>query len=78
MADSSDRPDASDIVICQLDERDGLDVYRLVRGDTVLGEFTGRGIGAVVLRAAAGHTRPGRSIWLRDELGVRRLNDPTP
>ena len=48
-------PDDDDVIIWQLDERDGLDVYRVTKGDTVLGEFTGRSIGSAVFQRAVEH-----------------------
>ena len=74
MRDDTNLPDDEDVVICQLAERDSLDVYRLTKGRTVLGEFTGRSIGASVLQAAREHLEPGRAVWLKDDLGVRRLD----
>ena len=41
----SDLPDDDDVIIWHLPDRDGLDVYRVTKGRTVLGEFTGRSIG---------------------------------
>lgn len=67
-------PDESDVIIWYVDERDGLDVYRVTQGSVVLGEYTGRSIGSLVFRAAFEHTRPGRSVWLKDERRFRRVN----
>ena len=66
-------PDDDDVIIWQLEEREGLDVYRVTKGDTVLGEFTGRSIGSVVPQRAVEHAEPGRAVWLRDDLWFRRL-----
>lgn len=76
MSADAEVPKDDDVVIWQLDERDGLDVYRVTKGSTVLGEFTGRSIGAAVFRAALEHTDPGRAVWLKDERPFRRLNPP--
>ena len=69
-------PDDDDVIIWQLEERNGLDVYRLTRGNTVIGEFTGRSIGTVVLQTAVAHAEPGGVVWLRDDLWFRRLIPP--
>lgn len=69
-----DRPDDDDVIIWHLEDRDDLDVYRVTKGSTVLGEFTGRSIGSSVFRMAVEHAQPGRAVWLRDDLPFRRLN----
>ena len=69
-------PDEDDVIIWQLEERDGLDVYRVTKGKTIVGEFTGRSIGATVFQKAVEHAQRGRSVWLRDERWFRRLNPP--
>ena len=69
-------PDDDDVVISQLPERDGLDVYRVSKGATIIGEFTGRSIGSAVFQEAVTHVEPGRVVWLKDELSVRRLKPP--
>jgi len=76
MAEDSgrDSPDDDDVVIWHLEERDGLDVYRITKGATVVGEFTGRSIGSSVFQTAVEHTGPGRAVWLKDERPFRRLN----
>jgi len=74
----SDVPDDDDVIIWHLQDRDDLDVYRVTKGSTVLGEFTGRSIGSVVFQAAVEHTEPGRSVWLSDERPFRRLNPKNP
>ena len=38
----SELPAGDDVIIWHLQERDGLDVYRLTKGPTTIGEFTGR------------------------------------
>jgi hypothetical protein len=73
-ASESELPADDDVIIWHLQERDDLDVYRVTKGSTVLGEFTGRSIGSAVYQAAVEHAEPGRAVWLRDELGFRRLN----
>ena len=73
----SEQPDEHDVVIWHLADRDDLDVYRVTKGSTLLGEFTGRSIGATVFRAAVQHAEPGRAVWLKDDRPFRRLNDPT-
>ncbi len=79
MEDSaSDRPDDDDVVIWGLPERDGLDVYRVTKGSRVIGEFTGRSVGSDVFRAAIEHVEPGRVVWLKDDLGFRRLKPYDP
>ena len=67
-------PDDNDVVIWYVEERDGLDVYRVTKGTSVIGEYTGRSTGASVFRVAVQHTDPGRCVWLKDEQGFRRLN----
>jgi hypothetical protein len=69
-------PDDDDVIIWHLEERDGLDVYRVTKGETVLGEFTGRSIGATVFQKAVERAEPGRAVWLKDERRFRRLNPP--
>ena len=73
-ATDADLPDENDVIIWYVDERDGLDVYRVTQGDVVIGEYTGRSIGSAVFRAAVEHAHPGRSVWLKDERQFRRLN----
>jgi hypothetical protein len=68
----TDLAEDNDIVI-GYEERDGFDVYRITKGTTVIGEFTGPSIGSTVFQVAVEHTEPGRSVWLKDELGLRRL-----
>lgn len=67
-------PDDDDVIIWHLDDRDDLDVYRVTKGSTVLGEFTGRSIGATVFQSAVEHSQPGRTVWLKDDRPFRRLN----
>jgi len=69
----SDVPAATDVVIWYVEERDGLDVYRVTKGTVTVGEFTGRSIGSSVFQAAFEHADPGAAVWLKDELGFRRL-----
>jgi hypothetical protein len=71
-------PDENDVIIWQLQDRDGLDVYRVTKGSTILGEFTGRSIGSTVFQAALDHAEPGRAVWLKDERRFRRLNPKAP
>jgi hypothetical protein len=71
-------PDDEDVIIWHLQDRDDLDVYRVTKGSTVLGEFTGRSIGSAVFHAAVEHTEPGRAVWLKDERPFRRLNPRNP
>jgi hypothetical protein len=71
-------PDEDDVIIWQLQDRDGLDVYRVTKGSTILGEFTGRSIGSTVFQAALEHAEPGRAVWLKDERRFRRLNPKAP
>ena len=71
---TNDLPDATDVVIWYLEERDGLDVYRVTKGTVTVGEFTGRSIGSAVFQAAFDHADSGRAVWLKDERGFRRLN----
>jgi len=79
MEDSpSDQPDDADVVIWHLPDRDDLDVYRVTKGSTVIGEFTGRSVGARVFHAAVEQLEPGRVVWLKDELGLRRLSPYDP
>jgi hypothetical protein len=70
-------PADDDVIIWHLRDRDSLDVYRVTKGSTVLGEFTGRSIGPVVFQTAVAHAESGRAVWLKDERRFRRLNDPT-
>lgn len=79
MSEDRDRelPDEHDVIIWHLDDRNDLDVFRVTKGATVLGEFTGRSIGSTVFRAAVEHAEPGRAVWLKDDRPFRRLNDPT-
>jgi hypothetical protein len=74
----SELPDDDDVIIWHLQDRDDLDVYRVTKGSTVLGEFTGRSIGSVVFQAAVEHTEPGRAVWLKDDRRFRRLNPKNP
>lgn len=67
-------PDDDDVIIWHLEEQNDMDVYRVTKGTTILGEFTGRSIGSTVFHAAVEHVEPGRAVWLKDELGFRRLN----
>ena len=69
-------PDEHDVVIWHLEDRDDLDVYRVTKGSTVLGEFTGRSIGSTVFRAAVEHVEPGRAVWLKDDRPFRRPQRP--
>jgi hypothetical protein len=39
------QPDDDDVVIWYVEERNGLDVYRVTKGPTVIGEYTGRSHG---------------------------------
>lgn len=71
-------PDEHDVIIWQLEERDGLDVYRVTKGSTVIGEFTGRSIGSSVFQAALEHVERGRAVWLKDDRPFRRLNPQVP
>lgn len=74
----SELPAGDDVIIWHLQERDGLDVYRVTKGPTTIGEFTGRSIGSSVFLEALKHAESGRAVWLKDELSLRRLNPPTP
>jgi hypothetical protein len=74
----SELPDDDDVVIWHLQDRDDLDAYRVTKGSTVLGEFTGRSIGSTVFQAAVEHAEPGRAVWLKDERRFRRLNPKDP
>lgn len=74
----SERPDDDDVIIWHLEDRDDLDVYRVTKGSTVIGEFTGRSIGSTVFQAAVEHAEPGRAVWLKDEREFRRLNPKHP
>jgi len=74
----SEQPAVDDVIIWHLEDRDDLDVYRVTKGSTVLGEFTGRSIGSAVFHAAVEHTEPGRAVWLKDDLRFRRLNPKEP
>lgn len=78
MPEKPELPDSDDVIIWHLGERDEMDVYRVTKGTTILGEFTGRSIGPSVLHAAVEHVEPGRAVWLKDELSVRRLNPSEP
>jgi hypothetical protein len=78
MSDSeNDVPNDDDVVIWQLEERDGLDVYRVTKGSLIIGEFTGRSIGSTVFQAAVEQAGPGRAVWLKDDRRFRRLNPET-
>ena len=70
----SELPDDDDVIIWHLEDQDDLDVYRVTKGSTVLGEFTGRSIGSSVFHAAIEHAEPGRAVWLKDARPFRRLN----
>jgi len=70
-----ERPDHNDVIIWHVEDRD-VDVYRIIKGATVLGEFTGRSIGSAVFHEAVMRTEPGRAVWLKDERSVRRLHPP--
>ncbi len=70
----SELPDDDEVVIWHLLDRDDLDVYRVTKGSTTLGDFTGRSIGPAVFQAAVEHSEPGRPVWLKDDRGFRRLN----
>jgi hypothetical protein len=72
----SELPDDNDVIIWHLQDQDEMDRYRVTKGTTVLGEFTGRSIGSAVFQAAVEHAEPGRAVWLKDERRFRRLNDP--
>ena len=61
---ASEQPVDDDVVIWHLPDRDGLDVYRVTKGSRVIGEFTGRSVGPVVLQAAIEQAEPGRAVWL--------------
>jgi hypothetical protein len=69
-----DRPDDNDVIIWYVEERNGLDVYRVTKGELFIGQFTGRSIGSSVFRTAVEHASAGRSVWLKDERQFRRLN----
>jgi hypothetical protein len=69
----SERPSDDDVIIWHLEDRDDLDVYRVTKGSTVLGEFTGRSIGSTVFQAAVEHAQPGSAVWLKDDRPFRRL-----
>jgi hypothetical protein len=77
MSPKDELPDDDDVIIWHLEDMAGLDAYRVTKGSTVLGEFTGRSIGSTVFQAAVEHTEPGRAVWLKDDRQFRRLN-PTP
>ena len=66
-------PTDADVIIWHLEDRDGLDTYRVTKGPTMIGEFTGRSIAATVFQTAVEHAQPGRLVWLKDNLGFRRL-----
>jgi len=70
---TSERPDEDDVVIWHLSDRDDLDLYRVTKGSRVIGEFTGRSVGSAVFQAAIAQAEPGRTVWLKDDLGFRRL-----
>ena len=74
----SELPDEDDVIIWHLPDRDDLDAYRVTKGSTVLGEFTGRSVGSAVFQAAVDHAEPGRAVWLKDERRFRRLNPKEP
>jgi hypothetical protein len=76
--DEPDQPDDEDVVITYVGERDGLDVYRVTKGPTVIGEYSGRSISSTVFRVAVEHAVPGRAVWLKDDLRLRRLNPAAP
>jgi hypothetical protein len=73
-AAEDDLPDENDVIIWYVEERDGFDVYRVTKGTVVVGQYTGQSTGSSVFRAVVKHTDPGRSVWLKDERGFRRLN----
>jgi hypothetical protein len=75
---TSDLPDEHDVIIWHLEERDGLDVYRITKGSTVIGEFTGRSISSAVFQTAVDHAEAGRAVWLKDDLALRRLRVRKP
>ena len=75
---ASEQPDADDVVIWHLPDRDDLDVYRVTKGPRLIGEFTGRSVGSGVFQAAIEQTEPGRAVWLKDERGIRRLTPYDP
>jgi hypothetical protein len=75
---SASEPDDDDVVIWHLPEHDDLDVYRVTKGARVIGEFTGRSIGARVFRAAIEQAESGRTVWLKTEEGMRRLTPYDP
>jgi hypothetical protein len=70
----SEVPADDDVIIWHLEDVDELDVYRVTKGATVVGEFTGRSVGSTVFQAAVEHAEPGRAVWLKDDLRFRRLN----
>jgi hypothetical protein len=74
----SELPDDDDVIIWHLDDRDDLDVYRVTKGSTVLGEFTGRSIGSTVFQTAVEHAQAGRAVWLKDDRPFRRLHPRRP
>ena len=67
-------PGDDDVIVWHLPDRDDLDVYRVTKGATVIGEFTGRSIGSTVFQAGIEHAEPGRAVWLKDDRPFRRLN----
>ena len=71
-------PEDDDVIIWHLPGRDDLDVYRVTKGLTILGEFTGRSVGSTVFQAAVAHATPGRAVWLKDDRRFRRLNPTDP
>jgi hypothetical protein len=77
-APQGDLPDDDDVIIWHLEDKADLDVYRVTKGSTILGEFTGRSIGSTVFQAAVEHTEPGRAVWLKDDRQFRRLNPKPP
>jgi hypothetical protein len=65
------------MIMWHLPEHGELDVYRITRGSTLPGEYTGRSIGWAVFHAAVEHAEPARAVWLKDDRPFRRLN-PAP
>jgi len=53
----SDGPDDADVLIWNVQDHD-VDVYRVLRGTTVRGEFSGRSIGSTVFGEAVKHSEP--------------------
>jgi hypothetical protein len=72
--EDTDLPDDDDVVIWHVEARNGLDVYRVTKGPTVIGEYTGWSISSSVFQVAVEHVAPGRVVWLKEELRLRRLD----